>query len=38
VAVEAADGSGFVDETITAVDADGNATVIAEEIEEFGAE
>lgn len=38
VAVETVDGDGFVEETITAIDADGNATVIADEIEGFEAE
>ena len=32
------DGSGFVEETITAVDADGNAEVVVDEVEVFEAE
>lgn len=35
VAVTAPDGSGFVEETVTTVDADGNVEVIADEVDVF---
>lgn len=38
VAVTEPDGSGFVEETITTVDADGNVEVLADEVEIFEAE
>ena len=38
VAVTEPDGSGFVEETITTVDADGTVEVLADEVEIFEAE
>lgn len=38
VAVTEPDGSGFVEETITVVDADGNVEVLADEVDIYEAE